>query len=314
MAAEVQGRTTAVHIMPNNKLSVFKRLLACGMLCLGAGCATTAKLNNFTELSKVGVAYSEASSALIDTAAMGSIEADTATLLVQRELQADRDARLTAIESQSGLLRDQLVLLAQIRRHQSLIKEYFVALGALANAGDADSAIGTAATNVIDSLGKLSPAFAELKIGTQTVGEVAKPVVPLIVANFRLHALEKELQTHGAAINHELMVSEGLMAFLAEKIASDDGAVQGPKEADAVFEPYVGSAALPKDWGVTRAAFLKRGADMSAVNGAQGAARQLRTALIAASEGHLAPGQLQLVVSDLNALTDVLENIKGKKK
>jgi hypothetical protein len=301
--------------MSFKKLSSIGLLLAFGALCLAAsGCATTAKLNNFSELSKVGVAYSQATGALIDTAALGSIEADTATLLVQRELTEDRAARLKAIDSQSKLLKDQLVILAQIRRHQSLIKEYFVSLGALADAGEADSAIGTAASGVIDSLGKLSPSLASLKVGQQTVADFANKVVPLVVANLRLRALESELRKNGAAINHELMISEGLIAFLAEKIAADDAAVQGPKEADAVYAPFLGTAALPKDWAVTRSAFLKHSADMATINSAQDSARKLRTALMAASEGTVSPGQLQLLVSDLNALTEVLESIKGKKK
>jgi hypothetical protein len=307
--------TEARQTMAIKKILALKPVLTLGLLCLGAtGCATTAKLNSFSEMSKVGIAYSQATTAVIDTAALGSIEADTATLLIFRELQDDRAARLKAIDEQSRALKTQLALFAHIRRHQSLIKEYFVALGALADAGDADSAIGTAATGVVNALGKLSPGFANLKVGQQSVADFASQATPLLVAALRSRALEKELRTNGAAINRELMISEGLMAFLAEKIAADDAVVQGPKEADTVFAPFVGSSNLPKDWTNERNAFLKHSVDMTAINSAQDAARKLRTAFMAASEGNLAPGQLQLLVSDLNALTDVLDNIKGKKK
>ena len=102
------------------------------------------------------------------------------------------------------------------------------------------------------------------------------------------------------------------MGFLAEKIQADDAAVQGPREADAVFTPYIRGVDLPDDWPATRQAFLKRSVDMSAVGNAQAAARKLRAALTAASEGRLAPGQLQLLVNDLTALVEILENVKGK--
>ncbi|HET9862962.1 MAG TPA: hypothetical protein VFP37_05935, partial [Steroidobacteraceae bacterium] len=63
-------------------------------LCLvgagSTGCTTTARLDHFGALSQAGVAYARAVDTLIDTAATGSIEADTATLLVQRELEEDR--------------------------------------------------------------------------------------------------------------------------------------------------------------------------------------------------------------------------------
>jgi hypothetical protein len=295
------------------KLSIAGSLAAWTLACLGAtGCATTAKLNTFSELSKVGVAYSDAAAAVIDQAAEGSIAADTASLLIVRELSEDTAARKKAIADQSKALRTQLGLLASIGRHQALLKDYFVALGALADAGDADSAIGSAASGVITALGTLSPGFAALKVGEVPLADFASQATPLLVANLRSRALEKELRTNGEAINRELLVSEGLMAFLADKIRADDAAVQGPKEAEAVVAPFTRDGALPGDWPARRLAFLKHGVDMAAIGRAQDSARKLRIALASASEGHLAPGQLQLLVTDLNALVDILENVKGK--
>jgi hypothetical protein len=294
------------------KLSIAGGLAAWALACLSAtGCATTAKLNSFSELSKVGIAYSDAAAAVVAEAAEGSIAADTASLLIVREL-GDEASRKKALSDQSKALRTQLDLLASIGRHQALLKEYFVALGALADAGDADSAIGGAASGVITALGKLSPGFAALKVGEVPVADFASQATPLLVANLRARALERELRTNGEAINRELLVSEGLMAFLAEKIRADDAAVQGPKETEAVATPFIKDSALPGDWPARRMAFLKHGVDMAAVGSAQDSARKLRLALTAASEDHLSPGQLQLLVTDLNALVDILENVKGK--
>jgi len=295
------------------KLSIAGSLAAWALACLCAtGCTTTAKLNSFSELSKVGIAYSDAAAAVVAEAAEGSIAADTASLLIVRELTDDEASRKTALSGQSKALRTQLDLLASIGRHQSLLKEYFVALGALADAGDADSAIGSAASGVITALGKLSPGFASLKVGAVPVADFASQATPLVVANLRARALERELRTNGEAINRELLVSEGLMAFLAEKIRADDAAVQGPKETEAVATPFIKGDALPGDWPARRMAFLKHSVDMAAIGRAQDSARKLRLALTAASEDHLAPGQLQLLVTDLNALVDILENVKGK--
>ncbi|HKU14089.1 MAG TPA: hypothetical protein VJQ52_06810 [Steroidobacteraceae bacterium] len=299
--------------MPIARVSRAGWFVALALLCAATtGCSTTAKLNSFAELSRVGVAYSDAANAVIQQAAAGSIAADTATLVVFHELNDDTAARRKALSDQSTALRTQLGLLADIRRHQSLVKEYFVALGALADAGDADSAIGSAASDVIGALGNLSAGFAGQRIGDQTIGAFAAQAVPLVVANLRSRALERELTAHGAAINRELLVSEGLMAFLAAKIKADDEAVQGPKEIDAVFTPFIKGEKLPNDWPATRLAFLEHGVDMAAVGSAQDAARKLRTALAAAAEGRLAPGQLQLLVNDLSTLVDVLEHVKSK--
>lgn len=298
--------------MDGKQAAVVKAILGVLLCTFAAGCSTTAKLNSFAELSKVGVAYSNAADAVVAQAAQGSIDADTATLLVARDLQDDPAKRREAISKQSESLRNQLQVLGDIRRHQGLIKEYFVALGALADAGDADSAIGDAAGGLITSLGKLGPGFANLKVGEQSVPDFARQAVPLVVAHLRSRALEQELRKNGEAINRELLTSEGLMGFLAEKIQADDAAVQGPKEAAEVFTPFISAGNLPADWPAKRRAFLERRVDLSAVGNAQAAARKLRTALAAASEGRLAPGQLQLLVTDLGALVDLLENVKGK--
>ena len=154
------------------------------------------------------------------------------------------------------------------------------------NAGDADSAIGTAASGVVSALGKLSPGLATQKFGAQSVGDFVTQAAPLAVAALRSRALENELRKNGQAIERELMISEGLMAFLAEKIAADDAAIRGPGKPTRSSVPSLARALLPKDWAVQRTAFLKHAVDMSAINSAQDAARKLRTAFIAASEGH----------------------------
>jgi hypothetical protein len=78
-----------------------------------------------------------------------------------------------------------------------------------------------------------------------------------------------------------------------------------------VLTLFVRGQNLPDDWPATRLAFLEHGSDMAAIGSAQDAARKLRTALAAASEGRLAPGQLQLLLNDLATLAEVLKNVQG---
>jgi hypothetical protein len=289
------------------KTLAYVALLA--MLATVTGCATTARLNSFTELSNAGKAYVDAANAVIAQAADGAIAADSATLVVSRQ-GASPEQRRQALAKQSKALTEQLALMSDIRRHQNLVKEYFVALGGLANAGDADSAIGSAASGTLSALGTLSKSFGALKIREQPVQDFAAQAVPLVVADLRARALERELRANGATINRELMISEGLMGFLADKIRADARVVQGPREAEAVFIPYTRDGPLPADWAATRATFLRQSVDVASVAMAQDAARKLRLALAAAAEDRLAPGQLQLLISDLANLVDVLEKMK----
>ena len=294
---------------PLQRTRAFSFTVALALLCATlTGCSTTAKLDAFADLSKAGVAYVDAANAVVAQAAESSIAADTSNLVANRDSSAKR--RLEDLSQHTKALVTQLGLFADIRRHQGLVKEYFVALGALANAGDADSSIGTAASGTLTALGALSKKFAEAKVGGLALPDFAAQATPLVVANLRARALEQELRKNGAVINRELLVSENLMAFLAEKIRSESRRIQGPKETEAVFNPYVNQERLPADWAATRASFLRYSADVESVAAAQDAARELRLALAAAAEDRLAPGQLQLLINDLSNLVDILEKVK----
>lgn len=309
----VVGRIWNGNLSPDRILQIPRALAFTVLLGLLSGfvtgCSTTAKLNSFAELSKAGIVYVDAANAVITQAAAGSIAADTAVLIVNRQ-SLPSQLRREGLTAQSKALSHQLGLFTDIRRHQGLVREYFVSLGILANAGEGDSAIGAAASGTISALGALSKGFGNLKIGQQSLPDFATQAAPLVVASLRARALESELRTNGAAINRELLVSEGLMAFLAEKIRSDGLAVQGPREAEAVYIPYVREGPLPADWAATRASFLRYSADLASVTTAQDAARKLRLALAAAAEDRLTPGQLQLLFTDLTNLVEVLEKVK----
>src|SRR5215212_690163 len=104
VATLVERRRKAMASRTMSKAGWFAAL---ALVCAATtGCtATTAKLNSFSELSKVGVAYSDAAEAVVDEAATGSIAADTATLVVFHELNEDKDARRKALTEQSKALR-----------------------------------------------------------------------------------------------------------------------------------------------------------------------------------------------------------------
>ena len=297
-----------------------------------AGCATTARLNNFDVLSKAGGAYSDAMVAAVDYAESLGVQADSAVLIETRservsvaqdlaakegrkDLSEDEqnalfDTLLNALTTSDDLLAKQMQVLADIRHHVGLLKDYFAALGLLAGAGDTDSAIGESASGLLTSMGNISKGLAGVKVGEQTLAEFAGAGTPLIVAQLRAHNLEAQLRQDGQLLDRELKTLGGLAAFLTEKIRSDSQAVQGPQETTLVTDPYTSFNALPEDWASKRVGFFQRKADLSALNAVQDAAGKLRLALRAAAEGRIGADQLAMTVKDMNTLADWLAKLK----
>jgi hypothetical protein len=299
------------------------------------GCATTPRLNNFEILSKAGTAYADAMVAKIDYAQQLGIRADSAVLIEARSqilaaafATAAKDGRqqlseqatedvsaglLAALEASNGKLKEQIAVMAETRRHVALMADYFEALALLAGAGDADSAIGEAASNLVAQMASISTSLGSVRVGDQTLAEFTGTGVPLVVSGLRARKLEEQLRKNGQAIDRELKALEGLATFLAEKIKSDDRAVSGPREAEAVWTPYGDTGSLPADWADRRAFFLTRSADVARFAQLQDAASNLRLALRAAAEGLLSVDQLSSVVTDMKRLEDLADEGRARR-
>jgi len=142
---------------------VFKNCLILLTICfLLSGCAS-AKINQFSRFAELGSAYSEAVTGLTKEAGNVAIDADSAALIKGREHQSREERGKTIIEH-NKLLGERIWLLRDLRRHTQLLRSYFLALAALAKS-DEPSGIGTAAEDVVNSLGKMSERINQAKAG-----------------------------------------------------------------------------------------------------------------------------------------------------
>ena len=224
-----------------------------------AGCATTAKLNAFGELSKVGVAYADAADAVIAQAAgrqhcggYGGAGRDAPRHPGRRPATHDADRSIERYERSSR----SLAIFNAINRSSRITSWRWVRwrMPAIRIRRSA-----TAAGDTITALGKLSSGFA----GKTMAANPCRFCRPERSARgCRAPVSRPRARVEGQRGHHQSRArgSEQLMGFLADKIKSDDAAFEGPREAAAVFGPYTANAPLPADWPAQRSAFLRRSA------------------------------------------------------
>jgi len=311
--------TTAKHLwihghLPSqiHKWRFVKNSLVLLTICfLLSGCASV-KINQFSRFAELGSAYSEAVTGLTKEAGNVAIDADSAALIKGREHQSREERGKTIIEH-NKLLRERIELLRDLRRHTQLLRSYFLALAALAKS-DEPSGIGTAAEDVVNSLGKMSERIKQAKAGGLGVGEFTGAVAKITVAQFQSAALEKELRVRTPTIERELDLQQAALQAIAEQMRTDLEVLQTREEALEVVDPFrAATNSLPSDWTKRRKEVLNAYVSLDAVDAGAELARNLKLSFLALVENRLDPSDFGILFKDINEILTLIEDIQGTK-
>ena len=263
-----------VHLLPVFVLA----LVATG--CTGA--TDTARLDAVAE---AGIAYAGRMPRLLDRAFELTVGVDSGALVkARRDLPEDRRRRM--LDEFDAAMAGRLAEYAAAKRHNALLRSYFLALRTLIEP-DGPKGIGNAAKRLTAALGKLSPGLKKARMGDVSVSGLLEPAASIAVASFRSEALRRELEARGRAIERELALQEALVTALASQIRADREVLSARFRNDEVLEPYVSGARLPRTWPARRLRSLRDTGDVEAARAAEQAIRSLRSAYVEALEGRL---------------------------
>lgn len=274
-----------------------------------SSCAT-ARTNHFRQFSQAGVAYSNAMNALLEEAGGAAIDTDSMVLGKTRRSLSRDDRRETIIEH-NRLLRERLALLGDLKRHARLLRSYFEALGALADS-DAPSGIGTATEGVVNALGELHPKIESARVGELPISSLVGSVTKIAVAHFKVAALEDELKSRGPTIERELDLQQAALTAIAEELRTDLQSQIQQYESSEVVAPYVRDGPLPGVWAQRRREALSAQLSLASVDSAADAARQLKVAFVALSEGRFQLVDVPALVDDISEIITLIERIRGE--
>jgi hypothetical protein len=276
------------------------------LLAVLSGCGTPPPAQ-FEAVAQSGEKFAGSVPPLLDTALSEAIAADSGTLIMEHG-SASEEARKTALLEANSAYRERRKIFADVSTHARLLKAYFVAMAALASTSG-NGAIGGAAQILVDEMGDLSPAIRNFEIGGRRVASIAGSVAPLVVADLRSAALERELRTNGDAVVGAIELQRAFLEAVASELDAQLAAEQQDQEFQSVTLPYLADGPLPSDWAQLRATALQQSPSVSTLTTAASTAESLKISFIAMAEGSTSEGlfvQLQDDADDLAALVHAI--------
>jgi hypothetical protein len=275
-----------------------------------SGC--TARVGHFKDFASAGEAYADAQKPFLDSAAVAAIDTDSVILQNLRSTNPGANALKASLLESNTLLRQRLELLANVQRHALLLRTYFVALGDLANS-DAPSSIGKGAQGVVDSLSELSSKIKNATIGQASVNAVVGQVVPIVVADFQMEALNAELKARAPVIERELDLQKAALSVIRDSMKTDLQAQLNFKEVNDIDAPFIeGTKPLPADWADRRRELLKATLALGNADAAVDAATHLKQSFISLTENRFDSSDLPSLMADINRMITLAQNIHGK--
>ncbi len=265
-------------------------------------------INQFKQFSEAGGAYVEAADGVFGEARRAVVNESSDTLMLTRGARS-MEQRKQDLESNDARDLQCFAVFKNIQKHNRLLRDYLVALGALAES-DAPTEIGTSAQSVYGALAKLSPEIESASIGGSTIKDLIRPAIKMLFAAFRHSALEKELKARAALIERELALQEAAMQALAEGFKARLVELNTSRKAQEVDLTYIEDGTLPKKWAERRYQLLDASASSEAATAAADAAWKLRLAFQALVRKEFSRANLQLILQNIREVLDLIELLK----
>jgi len=295
-------------------LAPFKRLGAVFILFLLLyGCATTAQLANFESFAETGVEYADTLDSLLSKTSESAVEINSLKLLNSRELAPISEANF---DEQDKVIKEYLREIASLRKHISLLKEYFQALSKLATSDQSD-AFRVEIERSVDVLQKFSEKLQDTSLieNKEAQKRVVGGLGELIVKKVKLTLLQKELKKRKGVIAEILLVHEGMLAAIADELKDKEQMIAHSRYDNEVKIPFLESGdewteEQKKSWVKKRMELIRETWVVEELNSAVRAARNLRLAWVKLLENKLTIQDIDAILDDLQSIIAILESTK----
>ncbi len=186
-----------------------------------AGCASAQRdVSQAAALGDAGIALAETLPGFYDAFFVQAVEADSLELAQQRDAERDSEVLNTALEKSNADFGTTIEIIADLNRHASLLKSYFIAFKAL-SAADTGGEIPGAAKQAVEQLSAVGSQIAGQKIPGSEVAAILEPIAAYAVTVAKGAALSTEFEARGALINREMALQEQVVGIVAQRMIAD---------------------------------------------------------------------------------------------
>lgn len=302
---------TATAQRPAGRLAWIAALLAA--LALLAGCASTAQQQG-KDLSSAGIAYAQATTAVLDAALDAAIDADnegrlrTIVPATTPEQRVQRTQRLAEFDAE--LVRHTQQVLG-LKRSVSALQAYFTGLQALAGANPGE-ATEAAVSSLAERLNGISSATGGSELVTADQQTAAAGFAKALVRQAHGAAVARALERDAERIGRALVLQELTLRVLGQQLRGHLQVANAHFYRERVLDPFL-SGQPGAGWAQDRRTYIVAkavGTSAQVLSAADEAAAQMQSVWKRVLAGEPPPADFARVLKDLDELVDALTAVK----
>lgn len=290
-----------------------------------SGCASVA-VQRAKDVSSAGVAYSQATAAVVDIAIDATVDASSQSRVLGKPRQpvtdpAERQVRQAELKEIDKELIGNATEYVRLKRSVGAIGAYFKALQELADGSPAE-ATQTAVAGLADRVNGLNAALDQGKDGKPLISDAEKGAIAGLSKQVakQIHgtALAQALERDAAVIGRALVLQEKVLKAAEMDIRANLTNASQRFYTSRVLVPY-GSGAIDDAWANDRRAYIRvaaLGNTPEALNTAQAASRQMQTVWARVLSGEYSAREITAMLKDtedLLAAVAALQDAAAKK-
>ena len=270
-------------------------LVACG-----------ASLEEYQKFAKSGQEYATALDSLLVISGNYFVDANSENLIANDLQDQDRDSSNYAETTKED--DEWLTLIAEMRQHNRLLKEYFFALEDLATS-NAPQEARKATDNIFKQLNGISNSIQ----ANPRVGSIPVPSIPEIILSQKIKGeLRKELEARKEAIYREIALQEALLKLLTSQIKTDLKDIQNLKDERSVLPAFAAEQPIekPDDWIIRRRQIRTMTLSVQGLDDATKATESFKESFKLLLEDRFTIGRANALLSEIESLINISEDLK----
>jgi hypothetical protein len=270
-------------------------LVACG-----------ASLEEYQKFAKSGQEYATALDDLLVISGNYFVDANSENLIANDLQDQNRDGSNYAEATKQD--DEWLTLIAAMRQHNRLLKEYFFALENLATS-NAPQEARKATDNIFKQLNSVSKSIQ----ANPKVGSISVSSIPEIILSQKIKGeLRKELEARKEAIYREIAIQEAVLKLLTSQIKTDLKDIQNLRDERSMLPAFASEQPIenPDDWIIKRRQVRTMTLSVQGLDDAIKATESFKESFRLLLEDKFTIGRANALLSEIESLINLTENLQ----
>ena len=267
-------------------------------------------IKDYALLSQAGQSYTQAIDKLLEATKKISIDSSSEAMLRDRANTVEERTRVYTQTRKTDT--EWLSLLSKMQDHTDLLSQYFRRLQALATS-DASERAQQETDHLITNLSKVGNEIRSNQFVTEH--KVIPQIVNIAVKAHVRASLKTELQARQATIQKELDTQEEILILIKQELKRQLTELQNNQEQRLLYTPYVTEQKIVNPDGFVRERnrILSLTNTIPEIEQATQVSQELRSSFLDLLDGKLTLARVNVLVTDINSLLNVAQQVTPSK-